>query len=45
MDVAVVNLVLLKVHMFPFSVHWLDHDKTLREQGVDDTHTVLLRYC
>lgn len=24
-------------------VHWLDHDKTLREQGVDDSHTVLLR--
>ncbi|KAL9985699.1 hypothetical protein ACROYT_G008133 [Oculina patagonica] len=24
-------------------VHWLDHDKTLREQGVDDTCTVLLR--
>lgn len=27
-----------------FSVHWLDHDKTLREQGVDDSHTVLLRF-
>ncbi|XP_073240951.1 talin-like [Porites lutea] len=24
-------------------VHWLDHDKTLREQGVDDLCTVLLR--
>ncbi|XP_020615506.1 talin-2-like [Orbicella faveolata] len=24
-------------------VHWLGHDKTLREQGVDDTCTVLLR--
>ena len=26
-----------------FLVHWLGHDKTLREQGVDDSSTVLLR--
>lgn len=25
-------------------MHWLGHDKTLREQGVDDACTVLLRY-
>ncbi|XP_048581539.1 talin-like isoform X2 [Nematostella vectensis] len=24
-------------------VQWLDHDKTLREQGTDDSHTVVMR--
>jgi predicted glycosyltransferase len=25
-------------------VRWLDHDKTLRELGVSDTDTVVMRY-
>ena len=28
---------------FKFSVNWIDPSKTLREQGIDETETVLLR--
>ena len=27
-----------------FQANWLVHDRTLREQGVDDTQMVVLRY-
>lgn len=28
---------------FFFSVNWVDHSKTLREQGIDEEETLLLR--
>lgn len=28
---------------FVFSVNWLDHSRTFREQGVDENETLLLR--
>lgn len=30
-------------NLFKFSVDWLDHSKTLREQGVTDNDVLLLR--
>lgn len=31
------------VHVWFFTVNWLDHSRTFREQGVDENETLLLR--